>query len=54
MEVQDVNTNKCRTVLETWWQNTSYPKDKVNQTAASFIVLSFTGWLKHFTKVNQI
>lgn len=31
-----------------------YPKDRVNQTAASFTVLSFTGLLKHFLKVDQI
>lgn len=35
-------------------QKISYPKDRVNQTAASFSVLSFTGYVKHLIKVNQI
>lgn len=35
-------------------QEKSYPNDSVNHTMASFTVLSFTGYMKHLIRVNQI
>lgn len=31
-----------------------YPKERVNHTTASLIVLSLTGYVKHLLNVNQI